>query len=95
MDHYESSTDVEGRRPSDVTQGSAVQRLLTAIRSEREAAQRGLTGYAQVSRHAFIEQRQENIAAHFEALAEVLGDKDRAIVLVVEAMNAGDTHAAP
>lgn len=66
--------------------GSEVTRLRQRIHLEYEAAQRGLSGIAQgAARHAFITKRQENIAVHYEALKQLIGEQ-RATRILVEVL---------
>ena len=63
---------------------SEVARLLTQIREEYEAAQRGLSGLAEgTSKHAFITARMENMGKLHGELGDLIGDMP-AIALVVE-----------
>ena len=67
-------------------QGSEVARLLQQIELEYEAAQRALTGLASgVSRHKFITARMENMGAHHQELAQLVGEQE-ATHLVSEAL---------
>ena len=74
--------------------GSEVQRLLTAIRLEYEAAHRGLESYAIVSRHRFITTKLESMGQLHEKLEAIVGEE--AIALVAEALqNAPEGCHAP
>jgi len=62
---------------------SEVARLREQIRLEYEAAQRGLYGTAQgTTRHAFITQRLDNIAACHITLKQLVGEHEAIKVLV-------------
>ena len=54
---------------------SEVARLRTAINAEYQAAQQGLFGLAQVTQHAFITRRMENIAVLHAQLHSLVGDE--------------------
>ncbi len=65
---------------------SEVAQLMRRIALEYEAAERGLTGFAEgSSKHQFITARLENIGACHEQLAQLVGD-EQAAQLVCEAM---------
>jgi hypothetical protein len=55
---------------------SDVARLRQQIADEYEAAQRGLTGPAIVSRHDFIAARMEGIARCHDELVELVGEQE-------------------
>ena len=63
--------------------GSEVARLLQKIREEEEAAQRGLSGYAIVSKHEFITKHMENVGVCVHTLAKIVGSEDAAMDLIV------------
>jgi hypothetical protein len=64
-------------------QRSEVARLLTHIREEYEAAQRGLSGLAAgTSQHAFITAKMENIGTLHSQLHDLVGDA--AIAMIAE-----------
>jgi hypothetical protein len=66
--------------------GSEVARLRQSIHLEYEAAQRGLYGPAQgAAQHAFITKRLENMAAHHQALKQLVGEQG-AIEILVEVL---------
>ena len=58
------------------TNRSEVARFRQQVEQEYEAAQRGLTGPAIVSRHDFITKRMEGIAAEHGRLVEELGEEE-------------------
>ena len=60
---------------------SEVARLLQQIKAEYEAAERGLTGIAQVAQHSFITKRLENMGNAHEALQHLVGP-DEAMTLL-------------
>jgi hypothetical protein len=62
---------------------SEVARLLQRIREENEAAQRGLEGYAMVSKHAFITARMEKVDCYVDQLVKVTGSEEAAMQLLV------------
>jgi hypothetical protein len=67
-------------------QRSEVARLLTQIREEYEAAQRGLTGLAYgTSQHAFITARLEHMSDLQNQLLDLIGDV--AIPMVAHQLN--------
>jgi hypothetical protein len=67
----------------ELDQGSEVVRLRQRIDLEYEAAQRGLSGTAQgAAKHAFITQRMENMAAHHQALKQLVGEQGAIEILV-------------
>ena len=74
--------------------GSEVARLLQQIREENEAAQRGLEGYATVSKHAFITARMEKVDRYVDQLVKVTGSEEAAMQLLVadqlQQANTGD-----
>lgn len=63
--------------------GSEVARLLQRIREEEEAARRGLSEYAIVSKHAFITARMENIDRCVNQLVAVTGSEEAAMHLLI------------
>ncbi len=68
---------------------SEVAQLMRRIALEYEAAERGLTGFAEgSSKHQFITARMENIGACRERLAELVGD-EQAAQLLCDAMERG------
>jgi hypothetical protein len=78
--------------------GSEVALLLQRIREENEAAQRGLEGYATVSKHQFITARMENIDRCVDQLIAVTGSEAAAMRLLIADQNqAGGTipHGTP
>ncbi len=70
---------------------SEVARLMRQIELEYEAAQRGLTGYAEVAKHAFITARLEKIGEHHALLQQLTGEQKAAhfLVTVFEGYNTG------
>ena len=67
-------------------QRSEVSRILTRIREEYEAAQRGFTGLAYgTSQHAFITTRMEHMSDLQSQLLDLVGDT--AISLVADQLN--------
>lgn len=63
---------------------SDVQRLLTRISAEYEAARRGLLGLAQgTARHDFITKHSEQISVLHEELSTVIGNEQEATRLVI------------
>ena len=68
---------------------SEIAQLLRRIDLEYQAAQWGLTGFAEgSSKHQFITARMENIGACRERLAELVGD-EQAAQLLCDAMEQG------
>lgn len=65
---------------------SEVARLMRRIDEEYEAAERGLSGLAQVAQHEFITARMERIGEHYEDLQQLVGEEE-ACRLLVEASN--------
>lgn len=65
---------------------SEVARLLLQIRDEQVSAQRGLSGYAQVSQHQFITERMENMGRLQGELEAIVGEQN-AMPLIVETLN--------
>ena len=63
--------------------GSEVARLLQRIREEEEAARRGLSEYATVSKHQFITARMENVDRCVSRLIEVTGSETAAMHLLL------------
>lgn len=55
---------------------SEVARLKQQIEAAREAASRGLTGFAQVGRHRFLTKRMEQQADTFETLVNQVGKEE-------------------
>ena len=53
---------------------SEVTRILSQIDAELSAAQRGLTEFAETTKHAFITARMENLGRLHENLRAVVGD---------------------
>ena len=62
---------------------SEIARLKHQIELEYIAATQGLQGYAQISRHDFIETRMNNMRACHQQLASLVG-ADEAIKMIVE-----------
>jgi hypothetical protein len=62
---------------------SKVARLLQQIKDEYEAAERGLTGVAQVAQHSFITKRLENMGNAHESLQQLFGP-DEAMTLLAQ-----------
>lgn len=54
---------------------SEVVQLLNQIETEYLAATRGLVGFAEAARHAFITARMENLGSLHERLRSVVGDE--------------------
>ena len=70
------------------SQSSEVTRLLAQIRSEYEAAQRGLSGLARgTSKHVFITKKMENMGK-LQADLESLVGKEASLVLLIDQLNA-------
>jgi hypothetical protein len=63
---------------------SEVARILQKIALEYAAAEQGFSGYAQVSRHDFIQAKDHAIHLYREKLIELIEDKDQATELVVK-----------
>lgn len=61
---------------------SEVARLMRQIELEYELAQRGLTGYAEVAKHAFITAGLEKIGEHHTTLQQLIGEQRAAHFLV-------------
>ena len=74
---------------------SEVARLMRQIELEYEAAQRGLTGYAEVAKHAFITARLEKIGEHHASLQQLIGEQKAAhfLVTVFEGKNTESEEA--
>jgi len=69
-------------------QGSEVARLLAQIRSEYEAALRGMTGFASgTSKHHFITQKMENMGKLQIDLEGIVG-KETSLALIIDHLNA-------
>lgn len=69
---------------------SEIAMLRQQIALEYEAAQRGLSGFAQgAAQHAFINQRLENMSRHHETLRGLVGEQE-ATKLLVDAMMEAD-----
>lgn len=67
--------------------GSQVAACLRAIAEEYSAAQGGMSGYAETSRHAYITARMEKMGSLADELTEMVeGDRDRAMSLVIGCM---------
>lgn len=63
---------------------SDVARLMQQIPLEHQAAQRSLTGTAYgTARHAFINQRLENMSRYHDILKQIVGEQE-AIKMLVE-----------
>lgn len=63
---------------------SEVARIRRQIEAEYEASQRVLSDFTPTARHAYVLQRQENIARYFEKLKQYMKPEE-AIVVVLEA----------
>jgi hypothetical protein len=57
---------------------SEVAQLREQLRLEAEAAFQGLYGYAEVARHAIIQQRLQSFGETFEQLKQHLGEEEAA-----------------
>ena len=57
-------------------QKSEVARLLREIETTYEAARRGLSSYAVVSRHDFISARMEQIDQYHASLQQLVGERE-------------------
>jgi hypothetical protein len=66
-------------------QMSEVARVLALIKMEYEAAQRGLSGPAAVTRHDRIVMAQQRIGEHFQDLTAIVGSETAAIQLFAAA----------
>ena len=67
------------------TQKSEVAQLLSQIRAEYEAAQRGLNGLAYgVSQHEFITAKMERMGQCQERLAELVGEMPATAMIVAQ-----------
>jgi hypothetical protein len=64
---------------------SEVARLRQKYAEEFEAAQRGLSGYAVVSRHQFVTKKMENMGRCHAQLAKLIGERE-ATLMVSEAI---------
>ncbi len=67
------------------TRKSEVTRLRAQLAAEYEAARRGLTGYAVMARHDFIQARMERMGECHQKLVKLLGPQE-AIKLVAETL---------
>jgi hypothetical protein len=83
-------------------QVSEVARVLSLIKLEYEAAQRGLSGPAVVARHDRIVASQQRISEKFDDLTAIVGSEQEAIRLFaaatlvdIEVPGKGETHAHP
>lgn len=65
---------------------SEIARLRAQISAEYNAAQQGLTGYAEVSKHQFITAHMERMAAFHDRLKALVGD-DEAAKMLAESMD--------
>jgi hypothetical protein len=74
---------------------SEVANLLALIVAEYEAAERGLTGYAETARHAQISARMETMGKYVDALGSLMPPGQQAMELVVLALEQGGNHATP
>ena len=63
---------------------SEVASILQKIALEYAAMEQGLSGYAQVARHDFIQARDHTIHLYREKLIELVEDKDQATELVAK-----------
>lgn len=78
------------------SQRSEVKQLLIQIDAEYEAAEQGLRGLAHgTSRHAFLTARTERIAALHTRLGEAVGDKKKALQLIVDHQSLSAKEASP
>jgi hypothetical protein len=68
------------------TNKSEVARLREQIELEYQATQRVFTDFTATARHEFITKRQENIAACFEELKQLMPPEE-AIVILAETLN--------
>ena len=76
-----------------MTNQSNVRHLLAQIDAEYTAAKQGLQGLAQgAAYHQFMTARSERIAALHRDLAEVVGDRDTATLLLMEHQARTDTQ---
>jgi len=75
----DDSQDDESQTPSEVAH------ILKQIREEYEAAQRGFTGFAYTSQHAFITARMEHMSDLQSQLQDLIGDI--AIPMVADQLN--------
>lgn len=73
---------------------SEYKRLLEQIENERIAMWRGLHGYADSSKHAFIQSKEANIAACQQELVKFVGDAEVVKEMVGEIIYCADTLAA-
>ncbi len=78
------------------TQRSEVKRLLIQIDAEYEAAERGLQGLAYgISRHDFLTARTERIAMLHATLGETVGDRQKALQLIVDHQALSSQETSP
>ena len=71
---------------------SEVARLMRQIEMEYEAAQQGLSGYAQMARHDFITARMEQIGEHHATLQQIIGEQ-KAIHFLVKVFEGQSAEA--
>ncbi|MDQ2907327.1 MAG: hypothetical protein M3Y81_27785 [Chloroflexota bacterium] len=72
---------------------SEIARLRNQIEAEHVAAQRGLQGFAVVSRHEFITTYMNNMGHYHRQLAEIVGEAEATdIVAQVFGMEPGGTR---
>ncbi len=72
---------------------SEVARIRNQIEAEYVAAQRGLQGYAIVSRHQFITTCMDNMGRYHRQLVEIVGETEATdIVAQVFGMEPGETR---
>lgn len=76
------------RQEEDMTNNSEVARLLQQINEEFVAGQRGLSEYATVSRHDFINNRYHAIGAIYQELIQKTQSKEEATRLISESLDA-------
>jgi hypothetical protein len=83
---------------TQTTNNSEVAHIRAAIVAEHEAAQRALYSLAAgTNRHAFITAKQQRIGEHFQRLAAIVGDEQKAIAIVADTLKDVEVgrHATP
>jgi hypothetical protein len=81
-----SPSEEEAPTICPTTNSSEVRRLLIQIETEHLAGKRAMHEYAATASHAVITARMETIGRHFESLAEIVGGKMPAMVLMADTL---------
>ena len=64
------------------TNKSEVAQLKEQIALEYQASERVFTGFTPTAKHEYITKRQENIAVHFEALKQQIGEEAAMLFII-------------